>query len=325
MDGSRVSSQPGCKGRKVGEEWESNGVRYKPADSQHPDRDANLEIWVGEWLTDEEYKVAKLRQLTDSLSTSTTSSTSLRHRNLRKLDLLDGLVARLCSCPPITGKKLLWEAPMTPSQRRYSSQYRDFNNNSLLKDPFRQSVATNIGLRVNPFQQQAPVSSSRRLSSPNPRSLLTSTALQSSIPGSPFRRLLRRVAWLTARIFWQRRWIEHEYVGSSWKPTKRISKWEKQDREAEAMRKVREAKRAKEKEREDKEKREKAASAPVAAPLTLPTSAPAPTERRLLHSPHSLSVNLPRKRIKQSPLQLLRPPRLLPTSLPRHLVLAPRL
>ncbi|KAG9218703.1 hypothetical protein CCMSSC00406_0001183 [Pleurotus cornucopiae] len=295
MDGSRVSSQPGCKGRKIGEEWESSGVRYKvgpsgerlrmvlmkqarnkfvmPADSQHPDRDANMEIWVGEWLTDEEYKAAKLQQLTDSLSTSTTSSTEPETPQPEETTVSSRASV---PAPPVTGKNLLWEAPMTPSQRRYSSHYRDFNNNSLPKDPFRQSVATNIGLRVNPFQQQAPVSSSRRLSSPNPRSLLTSTALQSSTPGSPLSASSMTSLADSTNILGSGAGLSMSMLGHRGSPRRGFSKWEKQDREAEAMRKVREAKRAKEKEREDKEKREKEACAPVAAPLTLPTPAPAP-------------------------------------------------
>ncbi|KAF4575263.1 hypothetical protein EYR36_006621 [Pleurotus pulmonarius] len=293
MDGSRVSSQPGCKGRKIGEEWESSGVRYKvgpsgerlrmvlmkqarnkfvmPADSQHPDRDANMEIWVGEWLTDEEYKAAKLQQLTDSLSTSSTEPETPQPE--------DTTVSSRASvpAPPVTGKNLLWEAPMTPSQRRYSSQYREFNNGSLPKDPFRQSVATNIGLRVNPFQHQAPVSSSKRLSSPNPRSLLTSTALQTPTPGSPLSASSMTSSLAdSTNILGSGAGLSMSMLGHRGSPRRGFSKWEKQDREAEAMRKVREAKRAKEKEREEKEKREKEASAPVATPLILPTPAPAP-------------------------------------------------
>lgn len=67
--------------REIGEEWESNGVRYKigpngqrmrqalvkkarqkflmPKDSQHPDREANMRVCVECWLTEEEYKQAK--------------------------------------------------------------------------------------------------------------------------------------------------------------------------------------------------------------------------------------------------------------------------
>ncbi|KAK0461770.1 uncharacterized protein EV420DRAFT_127421 [Desarmillaria tabescens] len=73
------------KGREIGEEWESNGVRYKvgpngqrlrqalvkkagqryimPKDSQHPDREANIEVCVEKWLTEEEFREAKQQRL----------------------------------------------------------------------------------------------------------------------------------------------------------------------------------------------------------------------------------------------------------------------
>ncbi|OAX43269.1 hypothetical protein K503DRAFT_200532 [Rhizopogon vinicolor AM-OR11-026] len=95
------SQDPLCKGRRIGEEWESHGVQYKvgnegqrlrltlvkkarskyamvgscsainvdvvlidiqPKDSQHPDKQANMEIYVESWLTDEQYKDAEERQ-----------------------------------------------------------------------------------------------------------------------------------------------------------------------------------------------------------------------------------------------------------------------
>lgn len=97
MDDSPVKG----KSRKIGEEWTSNGVMYKigpngqrlrqtlvkrarqkysmvsgtrcmrvacsnlfqPEDSQHPDRDANLEVYVETWLTEDEYQDAKEQQL----------------------------------------------------------------------------------------------------------------------------------------------------------------------------------------------------------------------------------------------------------------------
>ncbi|KZT12596.1 uncharacterized protein LAESUDRAFT_746145 [Laetiporus sulphureus 93-53] len=79
-----ISSDPLCKGRRIGEEWDANGVRYKvgpngqrlrqallkrsrsrfpmPKDSQHPDRAANVDILVEKWLSEEEYQAAKERR-----------------------------------------------------------------------------------------------------------------------------------------------------------------------------------------------------------------------------------------------------------------------
>ncbi|KAF9473374.1 hypothetical protein BDN70DRAFT_899829 [Pholiota conissans] len=83
MDGS-VSTSIRMNGRDVGDEWESNGIKYKvgpnfqrlrlalvkatqkypmPMDSQHPDRDANLQVCVETWLTEEEYQDAKAKRM----------------------------------------------------------------------------------------------------------------------------------------------------------------------------------------------------------------------------------------------------------------------
>ncbi|KAF9006704.1 hypothetical protein BDQ17DRAFT_1352230 [Cyathus striatus] len=73
------------RGRRIGDEWESNGIKWKigpngqrlrqalvkkarqkfvmPKDSQHPDREANLEVFVETWLTEEEYEDAKSQHL----------------------------------------------------------------------------------------------------------------------------------------------------------------------------------------------------------------------------------------------------------------------
>lgn len=105
MDDSTVSTR--SRIRNIGDEWESNGVKYKigpngqrlrqalvkkarhkfvmvcqcatlhrrtrgdpifyitlqPKDSQHPDRDANLQVCVECWLTEEEYRDAKAQHL----------------------------------------------------------------------------------------------------------------------------------------------------------------------------------------------------------------------------------------------------------------------
>ncbi|KAI6163241.1 hypothetical protein EDD17DRAFT_1572097 [Pisolithus thermaeus] len=113
---ARVSKDPLCGGRKIGEEWEVGAIRYKvgdkgerlrlvlvkkarskyhmPEDSQHPDRAAALEIY-------EQYKQAEERQ-------------------------------------DVKGKDLLWDSvTSSPTSRR----------------PFRQSLTANTTMRINPFQQ----------------------------------------------------------------------------------------------------------------------------------------------------------------------------
>lgn len=101
-DDGMVSTDPLCKGRRIGEEWQTNGVKFKvgpngqrlrqalvkkprsrfpmvrrikynphvnitdsafetikPKDSEHPDRDVNIEVFVEAWLSEEEYQSAK--------------------------------------------------------------------------------------------------------------------------------------------------------------------------------------------------------------------------------------------------------------------------
>ncbi|EKM59777.1 uncharacterized protein PHACADRAFT_170387, partial [Phanerochaete carnosa HHB-10118-sp] len=80
-DDGMISHDPLCRGRRIGEEWESNGVKYKvgpngqrlrqalvkksrsrfpmPKDSEHPDRKVNVDVYVEVWLSEEEYQIAK--------------------------------------------------------------------------------------------------------------------------------------------------------------------------------------------------------------------------------------------------------------------------
>ncbi|KII95299.1 hypothetical protein PLICRDRAFT_209869 [Plicaturopsis crispa FD-325 SS-3] len=148
-----ISVDPLCKGRRIGEEWEINGVQYKvglngerlrqalvkkartkfpmPKDSTHPDRQANLEVFVETWLTDAQYQEAKDRHelaWQDSPPPSEPQTPG---------DVPDS---------PSKGKNLLWSstsaAPSTPTPA--PSHQRGVN-------VFRQSIATNVGLRMNPF------------------------------------------------------------------------------------------------------------------------------------------------------------------------------
>ncbi|KAJ8588933.1 hypothetical protein M405DRAFT_818908 [Rhizopogon salebrosus TDB-379] len=197
LDGSQ---DPLCKGRKVGEEWESNGVQYKvgnegqrlrltlvkkarskysmPKDSQHPDKQANMEIYVETWLTDEQHKDAEERQ-------------ELVWQETPRASTEPSTPSEVPGSPVKTGKDLLWDS---------------MKNSPVPRRPFRQSL-TNGAARVNPFQQPLPqVSTGRRVASSNSHTppLIHGVAEVPSRPGF--------------RAF---------------------SKWEKQDLEAEAMARMR--------------------------------------------------------------------------------------
>ncbi|KAJ3932185.1 MAG: hypothetical protein NXY57DRAFT_961077 [Lentinula lateritia] len=122
------------KGRKIGETWTSNGVQYKigpngqrlrfelvkkarqkfvmPMDSVHPDRRANLEVYVEAWLTEEEYRIAKARNIL-SWQESPNGSTEPETPPPTTPDI--------SPAPPRTGKHLLWDSTTSTS----SSQPHD--------------------------------------------------------------------------------------------------------------------------------------------------------------------------------------------------------
>ncbi|KAH9918176.1 uncharacterized protein BXZ73DRAFT_80643 [Epithele typhae] len=136
------SNDPLCKGRRIGEEWESHGILFKvgpngqrlrqalvkksksrfsmPSDSQHPDRRANVEIYVETWLTDEEYKTSKERHELDISPTPPEIQTPVDH----------------LESPSIAGKNLLWS----------STASRDGTS----KRPFRQSLTGNVDPKPSP-------------------------------------------------------------------------------------------------------------------------------------------------------------------------------
>ncbi|KAG0703929.1 hypothetical protein DFH29DRAFT_1040481 [Suillus ampliporus] len=211
------SQDPLCKGRKIGEEWESNDVRYKvgnegerlrltlvkkarskysmvgssfvvnavvaltetqPRDSQHPDRQANMEIYVETWLTDEQYKDVEERQ-------------ELVWQETPRASIEPSTPGEAPASPTKTGKDLLWDS---------------MKNSPVSGRAFRQSL-TNGSARVNPFKQPLPqATTGRRVASSNIHTppLIPSVAEGPSRPGF--------------RAF---------------------SKWEKQDLEAEAMARMR--------------------------------------------------------------------------------------
>ncbi|GAW00827.1 hypothetical protein LENED_002379 [Lentinula edodes] len=125
------------KGRKIGETWTSNGVQYKigpngqrlrfelvkkarqkfvmPMDSVHPDRRANLEVYVEAWLTEEEYRIAKARNIL-SWQESPNGSTEPETPPPTTPDV--------SPAPPRTGKHLLWDSTTsTPSSQPHDNPF----------------------------------------------------------------------------------------------------------------------------------------------------------------------------------------------------------
>ncbi|TFK62024.1 hypothetical protein BDN72DRAFT_849134 [Pluteus cervinus] len=327
-------SSVGGRRRRIGEEWESNGVRYKvgpngqrlrqalvkkarqkfamPQDSQHPDREANLEICIETWMTEDEYAEAKNQYL---LAWQDSPHRLAEHS-------VGGSQLEPTSPSASSGKDLLWrsvisrassmESATTPLHERPVYSIGKSQNH---RDLIHQSVAGNVGLRINPFQKSQPFSNGKRvvstrvgqvsLAPPSP----VSTGLTDSTNASPRHRT--------------------------------FSKWEKQDLEAKAMMTMREItqkkedeKRAKEraeKEKVEKEKaeKEKAAAASLAAtkPATVLTFGPtAPTTATAAPSvaatPSFSLPALPSTTASRPTLSLGVPPTTTPASFPSSTVSA---
>ncbi|KDQ64179.1 hypothetical protein JAAARDRAFT_27801 [Jaapia argillacea MUCL 33604] len=259
-DGVMVSTDKLCKGRKIGEEWETGGVTYKvgpngqrlrqelvkkaktkysmPRDSEHPDKSANFEVFVEVWLTEEEYKAAKER---GELAWQDTPHAS------PKASVEPETPGNVPDSPSKAGKNLLWSSTSTresPAPRR--------------SQPFRQSVATNLGLRINPFQQstsnhlqqhQQPSRPGRRVTSAYNTPPLALALPSENLSGST-----------------------NSPTTATRSPFRSFSKWEKQDLEAEAMAKMRQ------RVQEQKKKEEaKNPPAPLKPAATLPAVASAPS------------------------------------------------
>ncbi|KAJ3788157.1 hypothetical protein GGU10DRAFT_121684 [Lentinula aff. detonsa] len=185
------SSSISTKGRKIGETWTSNGVQYKigpngqrlrfelvkkarqkfvmPIDSVHPDRRANLEVYVEAWLTEEEYREAKAQYLLSwqespkgSAEPETPPPTTPVISSTR------------------TGKHLLWESTMsTPVSQAHdnpfesaktSTQQMSITNNAAASRRIASAVRSTVG------GSKPPVSSN--IAPPSP-SLMDSTNMRS--------------------------------------------------------------------------------------------------------------------------------------------------
>ncbi|KAH6914669.1 hypothetical protein BKA70DRAFT_552551 [Coprinopsis sp. MPI-PUGE-AT-0042] len=275
--------------RQIGEEWESNGIRYKigpngqrlrqalvkkarskftmPKDSNHPDRNANLEVYVETWLSEAEYKEAKDGRLLAWQEAAKYASNETE--NLA----LDTSTAR--STPSRPGKNLLWQStnntplgsPIVPGSPLDSPSDITSIRPKGVRTPGRYSMG--VATRANPFEK--PAASTRRI---------VSTSLANSISG-PANTTSTSLADKTNG---------KEGGDAAYVRPRNLSKWEKQEVEAQAIARLRALKQAesdaaekekKEKERVEKERLEKAerdrkekeaaAAAAAAPPPKIPT------------------------------------------------------
>ncbi|KAF8806215.1 hypothetical protein BYT27DRAFT_7191526 [Phlegmacium glaucopus] len=240
------------KVRAIGEEWESNGIKYKvglngqrlrqalvkqarqkfvmPIDSQHPDRKANVQICIECWLTEEEYQEKKAERML-AWQDGTPPRQEEPVNNL-SLDVAEPQLSQ-----SVAGKNLLWgsstastptasppshsPATETPPESAKARSYRD---------SYRHSIATTVGLPISPFRTSQ-IPTIKRIAS------TTRVSLSPGLNGSPG--------------------LSDSTNGTPRTINKVFSKWEKQELEAQAIMKMREANRKKELEREAKLKEEK--------------------------------------------------------------------
>ncbi|KAF9450942.1 hypothetical protein P691DRAFT_700256 [Macrolepiota fuliginosa MF-IS2] len=254
---TRSQTSSGSRNRKIGEEWNSNGIRWKlgpngqrlrqalvkkarqkfpmPEDSQHPDREVDFEVYVEAWLSEEEYRDAKARHVLAGQDTP------------KRLDsqLTVDLQAH------INGKNLLWSSTSTPvdSPVSYSPVSERAPTNQRIA---RTSLSSFGSPRTNPFDQ-IPTHNVRRISSITRAASVGSPSLADSTNSSPHSRF------------------------------KTYSKLEKQELEAQALMRLRELKSKKEAEAKEaqaaKEKENLDKTQGAAAFSTIPTiTVTAPTE-----------------------------------------------
>ncbi|CAK5263094.1 unnamed protein product [Mycena citricolor] len=270
-DDGGVSSPAKGKQREIGEEWESNGVYYKvgqngqrmrqalvkkaakrfnmPLDSEHPDRDENLEVCVEMWLTDEEYDKYKAQSL-------------LAWQDSPKAPQPAPAAEVPMTPTPITkpGKNLLWDSPVSP----FPNGYTPSPVKEVQPMRFRQSIASDLGVRMNPFDRAELLKTGGRMRRLGGLRNETGTAGANLVDST-------------------------NNVASRPSPRRAFSKWEKQDLEAKAMLKMREVNQARLKEKE-KEKLAVATVPTIAITAPEPAKAvpaPAPAPEGASKSPFS--------------------------------------
>ncbi|KAF5364265.1 hypothetical protein D9756_000288 [Leucocoprinus leucothites] len=218
---SQASS--GSRSRSIGEEWSSNGIRWKvgpngqrlrqalvrratqkftmPEDSQHPDRSVDFEVYVETWLTDEEYRDAKQRHILAGQDTP------------QRSDAKPALDVQTQT----NGKNLLWSSSSVPLESPISRSPVSERALGVNQRIIRTSLTSNTP-RTNPFKH-VPAHSTRRISAISRApslGIIASPGLTDSTNSSPHTRY------------------------------KTYSKLEKQELEAQALLKLRELKSKKE-------------------------------------------------------------------------------
>ncbi|KAF8213954.1 hypothetical protein K438DRAFT_1956052 [Mycena galopus ATCC 62051] len=270
MDEGSVSKDKG-KGRPIGDEWESNGVLYKigpngqrlrqalvkkaarrftmPLDSQHPDKNANLEVCIETWLTEEEYKDFKSRHL---LAWQDSPKGTQEPESMPTTPAVTEMPSTPTPNPVAKGKNLLWDSPASPFPVFAPSPAEKEQHRP--QAHFRQSIASDVGMRVNPFDKALHVGADA-----------TKSGLRNGRRVGAVRETGPGLADSTNSISAQMPLVRRTF-----------SKWEKQDLEAKAMMKMREANQTKQKEKElkeklEREKKEREAAAAKAALAPIPT------------------------------------------------------
>ncbi|KAG7097374.1 hypothetical protein E1B28_004724 [Marasmius oreades] len=234
MDESQLV-RPTIKGRKIGEEWTSNGIKYKigpngqrlretllkkakqrfvmPEDSMHPDRNAFHDVYVEAWLTDEEYQNFAAQGIIYEPPKELETPSSTSNNSPR-------------STPPISkGKHLLWESTIThPPTPPLANPFETARKTPEI--PSNALISRSVGAQMA-YPKNGRIASAFRGSA----NVDSTTGLPPSLADS------------TNSL-------------SSPRAYRQYSKWEKQDLEAQAMMRMREANNKK-KEEEDKLAHEK--------------------------------------------------------------------
>ncbi|KAJ7639256.1 hypothetical protein FB45DRAFT_1055407 [Roridomyces roridus] len=278
------------KGRAIGDEWESNGVHYKigpngqrlrqalvkkaarrfimPVDSQHPDKNANLEVCIETWLTEEEHNDFKSRHL---LAWQDSPKGTQEPESLPSTPAVPEPPSTPTPNPAAKGKNLLWDSPASPFPVFAPSPAEKEQR----RPRFRQSIAADLGgARVNPFEKANALH-------------VGAEVARNGIRGNARRVVAARETGAGAGLPGL---ADSTNNGGAQTPLARrtFSKWEKQDLEAKAMMKMREATQAKVKERELREQLEKQKAAAAALPaitLSKPSAEPAKPPAILLTAP----------------------------------------
>ncbi|KAJ8087003.1 hypothetical protein PM082_005828 [Marasmius tenuissimus] len=242
------------KGRKIGEAWTSNGIKYKigpngqrlreallkkakqrfvmPEDSVHPDRSAFHDVYIEAWVTDEEYQ--------------NFATQGILYEPPKEPETPSSAIVSKSAPTASKGKHLLWESTTT-----HSSTPPPVN-------PFETAGKTSDSGPSNALVRSESLGAFAR----NGRiaSAFRGSATSDSMSGPPSPSLSESSFSLASPRTGRYR---------------QYSKWEKQDLEAKAMSRMRDAnnKKKEEEERLEREKQEKEAKAKaaIAPPPTIPT------------------------------------------------------